>query len=95
MAPFPLGMGLFLYKEKNKMIHELKIWPEYFKEVFNGNKTFEIRKNDRDYKIGDWLKLMEYKPNKGYTGNEIFRKITYITDYAQKDNYIVMAIKGV
>ncbi|HGS9341836.1 TPA: DUF3850 domain-containing protein, partial [Clostridioides difficile] len=29
------------------MIHELKILPQYFKEVVNGNKNFEVRKNDR------------------------------------------------
>ena len=28
------------------MIHELKIWNEYFEEVFTGYKTFEVRKNN-------------------------------------------------
>jgi len=28
------------------MIHELKIWNEYFEEVFMGHKTFEVRKNN-------------------------------------------------
>lgn len=32
------------------MIHELKILPQYFKEVVNGNKNFEVRKNDRGFK---------------------------------------------
>ncbi|HGS9342764.1 DUF3850 domain-containing protein [Clostridioides difficile] len=32
------------------MIHELKILPQYFKEVVNGNKNFEVRKNDRSFK---------------------------------------------
>ena len=31
------------------MIHELKIYPEYFKAVISGEKTFEIRKNDRPF----------------------------------------------
>lgn len=35
------------------MIHELKILPEYYEEVKCGNKNFELRKNDRDYKVYD------------------------------------------
>ena len=41
------------------MIHELKIWPKYYEEVSMGHKTFEIRKNDRDFKKGDTLILKE------------------------------------
>lgn len=37
------------------MVHELKIAPEYFKDVRTGLKKFEIRKNDRDFKVGDRL----------------------------------------
>lgn len=38
-------------------IHELKLDIKYFDDVKNGNKNFEIRKNDRDYQIGDILEL--------------------------------------
>ena len=34
-------------------VHELKILPEYFWQVWHGNKTFELRKNDRNYNAGD------------------------------------------
>lgn len=36
--------------EQEPSIHELKILPEYFEAVVSGNKRFEIRKNDRNYK---------------------------------------------
>ena len=73
--------------------HELKILPEYFVAVKGGRKTFEIRKNDRNFEVGDNLILKEIDKNSGeYTGREVSRRITYITDYAQKENYIVMAI---
>jgi acyl-coenzyme A synthetase/AMP-(fatty) acid ligase len=39
------------------MIHTLKIWPEYYKEVESGLKTFEFRNNDRNFKTGDLVEL--------------------------------------
>lgn len=43
--------------------HELKILPQYFKAVQNGSKTFELRKNDRRFKVGDTLILREWHPS--------------------------------
>ena len=42
--------------------HMLKCWPEYFKQVKAGTKTFGIRENDRDYQVGDVLYLQEFEP---------------------------------
>lgn len=44
------------------MQHELKCWPQYFEAMLTGQKTFEYRKNDRDFSIGDTLHLREYGP---------------------------------
>lgn len=74
------------------MIHELKILPEYFKAVTSGRKQFEIRKNDRDYKVRDHLILREWN-GENFTGNSYKAEITYITDYAQQNGYVVMGIK--
>lgn len=75
-------------------VHRLKIHPEYFDAVLKGEKTFEIRKNDRNYQVGDFLILQEFDPvTNEYTGEEVERRITYITAYAQQDNYVVLAIK--
>lgn len=35
--------------------HELKILDIYYEEVANGTKPFELRKNDRDYQVGDLI----------------------------------------
>lgn len=50
------------------MIHDLKITPKYFDDVWNGIKRFELRKDDRDYQIGDTLLLREWDGEK-YTGS--------------------------
>ncbi|WP_270275165.1 ASCH/PUA domain-containing protein, partial [Enterococcus faecalis] len=88
-----IRMKLFGYEvEKEPTIHELKILPEYFEAVVSGNKRFEIRKNDRNYKKGDILRLNEYQEGQ-YTGDVHVSEITYITDYAQQDGYVVLGIK--
>jgi uncharacterized protein YqfB (UPF0267 family) len=48
--------------------HHLKAWPEFFDELLCGRKTFEIRKNDRNYQEGDYLVIKEWNPDtKEYT----------------------------
>lgn len=41
--------------------HELKLDVKYFEDVKSGKKNFEIRKNDRDFQVGDVLELKAYK----------------------------------
>ena len=43
--------------------HYLKCWPVYFGLVLSGAKQFELRKNDRNYQVGDVLILCEYDPD--------------------------------
>lgn len=40
--------------------HDLKTWPEYFEPLQQGLKTFEFRKDDRPYAVGDVLILREW-----------------------------------
>ncbi|MGG5338543.1 hypothetical protein IGJ48_001237 [Enterococcus pernyi] len=75
------------------MTHELKILPEFFEAVTSGRKRFEICKNDRDYKVGDRLYLREWN-GENFTGDSYKAEVTYITDYEQKDGYVVMGIEG-
>lgn len=58
--------------------HQLKIAPEFYLAVTSGLKTAELRLNDRDYKVGDWLILNEY--HNGYTGRQVARKVVHIAD---------------
>lgn len=74
--------------------HELKTWPPYFEAVVLGFKTFEIRKLDRNFDIGDTLRLREWLPDKEeYTGRECRVTVTYMTDFEQRIGYGVLGIK--
>jgi hypothetical protein len=65
-------------KMDGKFDHELKTLPRYFEEILCGNKHFEYRYNDRNFEVGDLIKLREWYPGKGYTGHEYFVSIKYI-----------------
>lgn len=79
------------------MTHELKCWAEYFHEIFTGRKGFEVRKNDRNYQVGDTLILKEWLPNmEKYSGDEVTVKVTYILHGGQfgiEEGYCVMSIQ--
>lgn len=77
-------------------VHELKITSEFFEAVKDGRKKFEIRKNDRNYNVGDILVLLEYdKYYEAFTGEKITVEISYMTDYAQQDGYVVLGIEEI
>lgn len=46
-----------------RRIHPLKTWPNFFELIESGVKTFELRKNDRNYRAGDILFLQEWDPS--------------------------------
>ena len=69
--------------------HKLKTLPEYFEAVLSGKKTFEIRENtDRDFRCGDKIILQEHAGD-SFIGREMAATITYITDFEQKEDFIV------
>ena len=90
--------------------HNLKLDTEYFDDVKSGKKSFEIRKDDRGYEVGDLLLLRRYKDgefgvNRYYMMSSSFDMtdeeeadtitavVTYVTNYAQQDGYVVLGIK--
>lgn len=76
------------------MIHSLKTEKRFFEDVKSGKKNFEVRKNDRGYKVGDYLALNEWE-NDAFTGLAMLVKVTYILDEGQfcKEGFVTMAIK--
>lgn len=59
--------------------HYLDIQKKYYEDILYNKKQFEIRRNNRNYKIGDILHLKEIE-NDNYTGRTINKKIIYISD---------------
>ncbi len=58
---------------------EKKVWPEYFQQIFDDKKTFELRLNDFEIAEGDTLVLKEWDPGtKAYTGRELSRTVGYV-----------------
>lgn len=78
------------------MKHELKTWPEYFERVRTFQKTFEVRKNDRDFQVGDIIILNEYLPeNDKYTQRSLKAKIGYLlygTEFGLKKGFCIMQL---
>lgn len=42
--------------------HELKTWPDFFDAIWNNEKHFELRKDDRGFQAGDTLLLTPEGP---------------------------------
>ncbi len=80
------------------MEHELKTVSKLYRDVKARIKKFEVRINDRDFKVGDTLKLREINDNKEYTGDSIVVRVTYLlninkfVNHDLKDNFVVMSI---
>lgn len=75
------------------IIHALKIEPNYFGDIIDGKKAFEIRENDRNFKVGDYLALNELDDSRtGYSGRSVLTRITYIVDDERfcKKGFVVM-----
>jgi hypothetical protein len=77
-------------------VHHLKTWPEPFAAVRRRDKPYEIRVNDRDYAVGDLLHLQECVPPVGYTGEDIWVQVTYMTrggEWGLPDSLCVMGLR--
>lgn len=85
-------------------LHELKILHKYLIDVSLGIKTFELRKNDRDYQVGDLIHFIDVKEDKNtskgiepYINEDELYRITYVLKDVEKygldKDYCILAIK--
>lgn len=76
-------------------VHMLKVWPQQYEELASGDKTFEFRKNDRDFQVGDTLHLQEYIPfQDSYTGRTMNRLVKHMLSdgFGLPSGYVVMSL---
>jgi hypothetical protein len=79
--------------------HHLKVSPTYFHDLWNGNKTFEVRRNDRAFQKGDLVVLQEYDESKTrsadkyrYTGRKIKAIIGFVLTEYQQEGYVTFSL---
>lgn len=62
------------------MIHAVKCNCDFFKALKDGTKTFEVRKNDRFYEVGDYLAVNEFIPDKNLDPYESYPKLRHTSN---------------
>ena len=83
------------------MNHRIKIQQPYLRHILEGKKTFEVRKNDRDYQVGDTIYFMPLTDENGYdVYNNGYKsqsfEITYVHQgLGLQEGYCVLGIKEV
>lgn len=79
-----------------QQVHQIRIATTYFEDAASGRKSFELRKNDRNYKEGDILEMMEFKDGRN-TGRTIRKVVTYLLENYSglQDGYCIMGTKDI
>lgn len=79
-----------------KRVHELKTLPEFWHRVRSGEKTAEVRKDDRDFQKGDLLTLVLHDPGAAWVPNETMTfEITHVLRGGQwgiEPGYVVLSL---
>lgn len=83
-------------------VHDLKSRPEFFTRIYDGSRTFDIRKNDRDFQVGDILILKEHNTIT-YTGYTLRKRVTNIlrhmpgagcaAEFGLAPGYVIMSLE--
>ncbi len=71
------------------MIHKLKIEKNYLRRLLDESKKAEIRYNDRDYQVGDFLEFTDYE----HEGVSRTFEITHIhSGLGLKESYVILSV---
>jgi len=76
---------------KEQKVHQIRLGAQFFDDVLEGRKKFELRKNDRGYKVGDILEMMEFKDGRN-TGRTVKVNVVYMLEdfTGLEDGYCIM-----
>lgn len=79
------------------IIHSLKCWPIPFSAIYHGEKNWELRKDDRQYSIGNYLLIKEWDNEKQeYTGSFVEKQIVWILrscpEWGLMDGFCILSL---
>lgn len=78
-------------------VHDLKILNYFADSVFTGNKTFEIRKNDRGYQKGDYIRFFavdeQHRESFHPIEQDLYKIIYVISGFGLKNGYVALGIQ--
>ena len=78
------------------LIHKIKIQKKYFDKIITGEKTFEVRKNDRDYRKGDCVQFTVLDGAAAHDDMHLFEIIYVLNDFCGlADGYVAFSIKQI
>jgi hypothetical protein len=88
------------HETKEPRVHRLKTWATHWDQIERGTKKFELRLNDRDYKVGDVLELVRVSDHAPHLPTEeheryLTARVTYVTTWtaALRDGFVAMGIE--
>ena len=78
-------------------VHVLKTIQPFFDDVLTGRKTFELRRTDRDFHVGDLLLLRDYDAiHETFSGRTVTRRVSYVMPLGfwvdGASDYVVMGL---
>ena len=82
--------------DANVATHVLKTLPKFFDKVAEGTKTAELRKNDRGFKVGDYVKLI--RSDGSDKPASITRRISHIVEggqYGLAPDYCMLSLADI
>lgn len=74
------------------MLHRLKTLTKFWGAVYRGEKTFELRKNDRNFAVGDTLCLIEYPGDRELTVTVIY--LLPGGQYGLDPEYVILGVRA-
>lgn len=80
------------------MTHQLKIEEQYLENLISGKKKSEVRRNDRDYQIGDVLDFTAHARNyfDGFRFKRCEFKIMHIhSGLGMQQGYVVLSVEQI
>ncbi|MDL2141195.1 DUF3850 domain-containing protein [Flavobacterium tructae] len=77
------------------MVHDLKIKYEFAQLHFIGKKNWELRKNDRDFKVGDTIRftVLEWESSSNWKYERTITNVFEDASLGLQEGYVILSIE--